>query len=88
MHIVFCIMPPEVATTLAAEKKTTPPLPLCLSFLADAGSKRQPLPSPQRKKERKMVTTSVKNVQRVACTRGCDEGPAMWGDGGPYPFVG
>ena len=32
-----------------------------------------------RKKERKMVTPPVKNAQRVACIRGCTDGPAMWG---------
>jgi hypothetical protein len=28
----------------------------------------------------KFVTTPVKNAQRVACTRGCADGPAMWGN--------
>ena len=37
----------------------------------------------QRKKERKMVITPVKNAQRVACTRGCANGPAMWGNIAP-----
>ena len=42
------------------------------------------LPStPVRKKERKMVTTPIKNAQCVACTRGCADGPAMWGDSAP-----
>jgi hypothetical protein len=28
--------------------------------------------------EMKLVTTPIKNAQRVACTRGCAAGPAMW----------
>ena len=45
---------------------------------------RVPLPTmPPRKKERKMVTTPVINAQRVACTKGYVEGPAMWGDNAP-----
>ncbi len=35
-----------------------------------------------------MVTTPVKKAQRVACTRDCVIGPAMWGDSSPKPFVG
>ena len=40
------------------------------------------------KKERKMVTTPVKDANRETCTRGCAIGPAMWGDNAPLPFVG
>jgi hypothetical protein len=36
-----------------------------------------------RKKERKIVTTPVKSAHREACTRGCADGPAMWGDNAP-----
>ena len=47
-----------------------------------------PIYIPSIKKERKMVTTPVKNAQRVACTRGWADDPAMWWDNAPYPFVG
>jgi len=30
--------------------------------------------------EMKFVTTPFKSARRVACTRGCAEGPAMWGN--------
>ena len=46
-------------------------------------AKRQVLLPLERKKERKMVTTSVTIAQRVSCTRGCADGPAMWGDSAP-----
>ena len=35
------------------------------------------------KNEMKLVTTPVKIAQRVACTRGCAVGPAMWGNSVP-----
>jgi len=40
-----------------------------------------PPPIRPTKNEMKFVTTPVKNAHRVAYTRGCAEGPAMWGGG-------
>jgi len=63
-------------------------LKLASKWYADAGtlltnSVEDMISLLERKKERKMVTTSFKNAQRVACTRGCADGPAMWGDSAP-----
>ena len=33
--------------------------------------------------EMKLLKTSVKIAQRVACTSGCADGPAMWGNNVP-----